>query len=83
MTSRWFDLIYDASISEPFCTARVEAGATLASGEVLREAIKGDCGTAFGQVYFIIFYLVCNFMLLPLFVATLIDYFFEAEVCYM
>jgi hypothetical protein len=37
----------------------------------------------FGQVYFITFYLLCNFIFLPLFVATLINYFFEAEVFFL
>jgi len=77
----WFDLIYDASVTPPSCTAQVPAGAVLASGEVLVDTISGDCGQeVFGQIYFILFYLFCNFLFLPLFVATLIDYFFEAEV---
>ena len=77
----WFDLIYDASIMPPFCTHMVPAGATMADGHVLLEDQPGDCGLGgIGQVYFIIFYLLCNFIFLPLFVATLINYFFEAEV---
>lgn len=78
----WFDLIYDSQVSPPFCTSFVPAGATLANGMVLeKDDAKGDCGMgAVGVVYFIIFYLICNFIMLPLFVATLIDYFFEAEV---
>ena len=78
----WFDLIYDSQVAPPFCTNFVPAGATLANGAVLeKDDLKGDCGMgAVGVVYFVIFYLICNFILLPLFVATLIDYFFEAEV---
>jgi len=74
--------MYDEQISPPFCTSFVPAGATIANGMVLEvDDTKGDCGMgAVGVVYFIIFYLICNFILLPLFVATLIDYFFEAEV---
>jgi hypothetical protein len=77
----WFDLIYDASIAPPLCTPVVLEGWMIANGEIMEHDHKGDCGEdPMGRLFFIIYYLGCNFLFMPLFVATLIDYFFEAEV---
>jgi len=64
----WFDVIYDCAVPEPYCTpAHGEHGS--------------DCGLGFvSYAFFILFWVGCNYIFLPLFVATLIDYFSEAQI---
>ena len=43
--------------------------------------VQGDCGAGpIAYAYFMIFWFGTNFLWMPLFVATLIDYFFEAQI---
>jgi len=82
----WFPLIYDASISEPSCTADFQLPACDASCDLECDPtatinIPGDCGQGMvAYAYFILFWFGCNFLFGPLFVATLIDYFFESQI---
>jgi hypothetical protein len=105
----WFPIIYDASISAPYCTSFNVDLATIFrekgvlnvenvtnnssfSGNLTCQAPKmdekgeswvtvSDCGSGVvAYVYFLLFWFGCNFMFLPLFVATLIDYFSESQI---
>jgi len=67
----WFDAIADCAVQPPFCTLKTDE----------LDIEYSDCGQgALSYLFFILFYLGCNYFFLPLFVATLIDYFFEAQV---
>ena len=84
----WFPIIYDASISYPHCTPDVQVPNTCdASCDPLCDptaptiTVQGDCGAGpIAYAYFMIFWFGTNFLWMPLFVATLIDYFFEAQI---
>lgn len=62
----WNDIMFDLSVSEPACTANV--GNTL-----------GDCGSSAAWIYMLFFLVGVNYVLIPFFVATVINYFFEAN----
>jgi len=88
----WFPIIYDASIAPPTCTPSFSVPCDPSCGDytcsetepgsgVYMEQVAGDCGNpTVAKVYFIIFWFGCNFMFGPLFVATLIDYFFASQI---
>jgi len=72
----WFDIVYDGAVLPPYCTANPAA-----EHPILLAGVPGDCGIGSGSyIYFLGFWLGCNFVFGPLFVATLINYFFEAQV---
>eukprot|EP00960_Hanusia_phi_P047852 758619-Hanusia_phi.AAC.2 len=72
----WFDIIYDGAVMPPYCTANPAI-----EHPVLLAGVPGDCGIGSGSyIYFLGFWFGCNFVFGPLFVATLINYFFEAQV---
>jgi len=71
----WFDLIYDCAVEEPFCSPPKTEEESPAFHQT-----HSDCGRGpVAYVFFILFWIGCNYIFLPLFVATLIDYFSEAQ----
>uniref|UniRef100_A0A7S0F1Q4 Ion transport domain-containing protein n=1 Tax=Hanusia phi TaxID=3032 RepID=A0A7S0F1Q4_9CRYP len=87
-TTTWGDIVVDASIAAPFCTPF----SWLPNGDVNSpmgwfskaggaQTAIADCGSkTIAIIFFFIFCFICNYIILPSFVASVINSYYEANL---